>query len=422
MIIYAEGAAVLRGPNAQEDFYLAVAEEPYYINPVVTHPVEQDIITITTVGAEVDNNCDLLVLGGGGTTPQYTSLTPAICTVTPQGYCARVADGAGVVSVHMEGLGTRNFSRDFVRKVVSTSSVDFGSFSAGTLGADMVANVAALVAGKTPSYATTKLYTRNNYYTNSPSPNYNGDGANQPNNAVRNPNSIGASLDFSGLSVGTDYAGVFPCSLVSARHVIMAEHVSRQNRVAFLGTDSNYYYADVLGARSVTLTAGSASLDIVVGYLSAAMPAAVTPFKVLPSTFADYLPTSYKYNELPVLSKGFSSGDKWRLHGGLFASTFVLAANSVEIRDFQESPDARFAPWFTPIINGDSSGPCFFVITQGALATPVLLTSYHYPLGGTHYGSTIPHIEAAMNALAASFGDVTTYSLSKATLSAFPTF
>jgi hypothetical protein len=345
------------------------------------------------------------LVGDGKAPLQFVNRSPSVCTVDANGLVTATANGIAKVDV-VTGIGTRRWEQLMLANQTAVSAPQFQGYVAGSLAKHIVDQMAALISGKVPSDDTLNTFASNRYGINAV--NINGD--NQAPDAVWNPNNFAAAIDLTGMTVGTFYGGIFPAALVSPRHVIRAKHVSSQGKCVWKGTDGNFYSANIV--RSQALTG-----DICVGYLDAAIPATVKPFKVLPSNYASYLPSVSK-QALPALSKRYSGGDKLRIlefwimqNQGIYSSTFAVNTNSVPVAGSQ------FAPWFSPIIDGDSSSPQWFVINGEA----VILNCLWNPSGGTHYGDYVPQIEAAMNALKDA-GDGTTYSLLHPTLSSFPTY
>lgn len=430
-IKYSTNAKILKGVTPQLDFGVSVTPTPLSSGVSNSSGTDQDVTTNVGSYAVSYSNFKINVTGGlPGIIPVLTSVTPGVCSVDQSGNVTWVSDGVGTIEVYCKNIGVRTVSGTLQRTTLA-NLITFSNYVVGSLGRNIRDNMLALISGKTPGVASQNLYSRNNYYTNSINPNVNGDGANQANNVIRNPSAITAGMDISGLSVGTWYAGIFPCALISPRHVIMATHVSSQTRAAFLGTDGTIYYADIISR--VGLTLNGTDTDICVGYLGTAVPSAVTPFPVLPANYSSYFPTRTKYPNIPVLSKGWTSGDKWRIHEAYLTpyaqhvNALGNTSTSYYLRDFLNVPGATpsaspFYSWYGPIINGDSSGSSFLVITQNGVPTPVIMGCYSNPGGALAHCAFITEIESAMRSLAAAQGDNFAYVLRKADLSAFTTY
>lgn len=424
-IINTPGALTIRGKNPNEQLTYSVTETPSGAVTGQVDAVVDDCTRTTTTRSAGYANCHIKVANTlDAVNVVLTSTTPAVCSVSTDGHVTATAPGVGVINIKSD-RDSLAFTRTFAAPGVTTSVATTG-FTAGSLARHMSDSVQAMVNGKTPSPQTMLLYTTNNYTNNQPDNNGHNYG---PNNAVRNPNNFAAAYDITGLTVATYYgAGFFPAKLISPRHVICADHVSQIGFVVFKGSDGVTYSANCTHHTQVQRADGSL-FDISVWYLDAAMPAAVKPFKVLPADWA----TKFSFNArfgglfngvLPFVTKSRAASDGLRINAGALIRTGDIypgqpSARTQPTAGYGTDALASFnAGWFSPIINGDSSGPVWAPI-NGEL---VLLTSMANPLGGCHYGDCITEIEAAMNAAATAAGDATVYSLGKADLSAFASY
>lgn len=375
----------------------------------------------TTTQPASDNNCQLLAQSAqlGGQDPQvgWSANTPAIATITNDGIVTRVSDG--LAKFDASGIyGVRRFPRQMTRTGGGPVTV-FDSYAAGSLARHIFDQMAALVAGKTASDATRLNYsTRSGDYTNPV--------------LVRNASNFAASVDLSGMSVwrsDLNSFGYWPAALVSARHFITSNHVAGGNNFGYcwMTPGGVFVKANCIAYYVIPGT------DIQVGYLDQDIPAGVKRFKVLPTNFASYLPSTTDY-QIPSLSKRQAVGDDsgaWistatydslrvlpvKLKDTLTASYSVLPYAQVPVIG-QLDPNSAFAAWEVPLHTGDSAGPGWLMINGEA----VLLGTYADTQGCPHLGNFITQIEASMNTLAASKGDVTTYSLAKVNLAGFSTY
>lgn len=423
----------LRGFNPSEGLNYSVVEMPSGSTTNVAPATVQDCVVTTTTKSGVDSNCKLQVIEPFNYPGKsFTSLTPTICSVDASGNVTRLQDGNAQVQI-TTAAGNVIFTRTFVQSPSSATSAVTG-FVAGSLSKHVYDNVAAMVAGRTPSDTTTNIYSSNNYTDNVPDSNGHNYG---PNNAIINPSNFvtASGYDFSGMTVANYYgAGFFPAKLISPRHVIVAHHVGDVGKCTFKGIDGNYYSGTVIDSK--TLSSYSTDIgDVRVCYLDTAINAAVIPFKTLPSNWYNYFTMNSRFSNptdgfLPMVSKGRAAGDKFRIQpcelirkndltpGYTFTQPYPFVQCGINAHP-------SFDPgWFSPTISGDSSGPCFLPIKGVGDATPklVLLFSYWIASGGANYAEFNSTIELAMNDLAAAHGDGTTYTLGHPNLSSFTTY
>lgn len=421
-IKYAPGATTLRGLTPDFDYSAAIVETPTSIPATggSQTTVQDRLMRATTTGGS-DNNCiyrpQPVTLDGHDPMVTWSSLTPSVATITADGSASRVSDGLAVFEA--SGIyGKRQYKRQMTRSGAGAVDV-FDGYVAGSLGKHIVDQMTALVAGKTPSDAT-----RLNYSTRT------GDFSSPV--IARNGANFAASIDLSGMSVWRSEVnnhGYWPCALVSSRHVIAANHVAGGGlfSYAWLTPGGAIVKASVVAAKVIEGT------DLQVGYLDQAMPAGVKRFKVLPANYRSYLPSAATY-WIPALSKRQKVGDDmvaW-IDTATYDAMRILPTRLAEVTgsDFvtrhyaevprigQLDPADPLRAWQTELHTGDSGGPHFLVINGEA----VLLGHYADVAGCPHIADYATQIEAAMNAMAVAAGDATSYSLSRVSLSGFPTY
>lgn len=403
--IYSPGAKTLRGWMPIEDFSVqsSQGQTGTAVPGSLTTDKDQSILTASYSGTSQTYQLSV----SGDVVPSFVNRTPAVVSVTASGLVTALASGLAQVDA-VTSKGTRRWEQLVLASQATVSVPQFQGYVAGSLARHITDQMLALIAGKTASDATRNVYSHNLYGINAV--NINGD--NQAPDAVRNASNFAAAIDLSGMTVGTYYAGIFPCALISPRHVIRADHVSSQGRCVWLGTNGQFYTATVKSSQNI-------GGDINIGYLDTPVPAAVKPFKVLPSNYTTYLPST-QVQRIPLLSKGWTAGDKLRVIEYWIRTTnpFLSSAPSIAL-DTQSVPIAGspFESWFSPIISGDSSSPQWAVINGEA----VLMGSLWNVTGCSHYGDYVPQIEAAMNAIKDA-GDATVYALSHPDLSAFTSY
>lgn len=421
-ITYSPGAMNLVGLTSDQDYRTQIIETPSaVITPGGTYNTVQDRVMRSTISSASDNNCTYntlpLNLNGDPVSVTWTSLTPNVATISSLGEVIRVSDGNA--SFESNGLyGKRRFSRTMTRTGGGTVTV-FDSYATGSLAKHITDAMTTLINGKTPS-DTTLL----NYST------FSGDYTSP--NVVRNTNNFAASIDLSGMSIFRNEAqnnGYWPAALVSSRHFICANHVTGGGGFSYcwMAPDGSYVKATAIDYYVIPGT------DLQVGYLDQAIPAKIKKFKVLPSNYKTYLPSTGSYT-LPSLSKRMALGQSdVTTSTAKYDSLRVLSVKmynqaiggygtdtpyvNVPVTG-QLDPTSVFAPWEVVLHTGDSSGPSWLLIN----GEPVLLGHYAEITGSPSIADYISTIESHMNSMALAHGDGTSYSLTKVDLSGFPSY
>lgn len=429
-IEFEEGALPIRGVSQQEGIDYSIVElSGEAVSSSSSVVADATIVTSHFVG---ENNYQIVAQPGFNCSDlRFESLTPDVCTVSEDGIVERVSTGFGTVEVSSSAGALR--STRYHKVLADYTTQEISSFTPGSLARHIYDSVASMVAGRSPSSSTMRLFLRNNYTHNRLDSNGYNYG---PNDALWNPDNfvIASGYDTSGLTTATFYgAGFFPAKLITPRHVICADHVSSIGFVVFRGTDGNYYTANADTSAAVVKADGSIG-DVRVWHLDAAMPAVVKPFKVLPANYSDYFTYASRNGApngfIPFIGKSRTALDGMRIQPGSFVHkgetqalwpTWAVPPSSTYIASCGTNDRAHpsfNAGWWNATINGDSSGPLFCTI-NGEL---ILLASYWYPGGGAPYGDCVAEINAALAATAAAAGDGGSYSLTHPDLSGFPTY
>lgn len=269
----------------------------------------------------------------------------------------------------------------------SPATVDtFQSWATGSMAKHCVDQIDGLIAGKTQL----NLYTDYQYY-----------GTAQSNTFARNSACWANGIDLSCASPwnsanGALYAG----TLVSPRHVVFCEHSS-----FYPPNGATMYFSSPSGnVISRTLTGSvhaGAGIDIRIGVLNADVDGGVTFAKVLPSTYANYLPGLGYDATAPVIclnqtERASISG--LRQIGSQFANTYP----------------AGYADYYRDIVRFDSGNPCFLVVSGG----PVLLGVFTG--GGPGSGLSIAYHATAVNSAMTTLGGG--YQLTAVDLSGFTNY
>lgn len=394
-------ARVVRGYRQNEvDFSFSATETPLLLGGGTVRKTVKDATFDETTAATIDNNVRLVVQGSYAYPGyEFDNQTPAVCAVGADGSVTRLADGEAIVDIRTP-VGTKRF-RKALQRTGGAAMNTLVQYEAGSLARHVWDYVAGCITGKTASATTRNLFSTNNLNPVAPV-------------VVRNPELFVPGSLFSGTTVMQGSTS-WTHHLVSPRHLLGAAHVPHTNPVWFVGTDGVLYSATVL--RSATVS-GVGLSDTKLMYLSAPVPVAVAPYKVLPANFMQHLPSLSTALRVPVFSQARAAGLRMRITEWERNDTDGEAVSPLTEADFALS-DAYplFAPWKTTVIGGDS-GSGNFLPVNGEMA---LLNAYYHAGGGSQYAGYITEINAAMNAIKDG-GDATVYALQTVDLSGFAVY
>jgi hypothetical protein len=239
--------------------------------------------------------------------------------------------------------------------------------------------------------------------------------------------------------------------LISPYHIIGANHYRAGGDVYFMSkNDSTIFHGTLSG--SVLVAGCDDTLVQGINWITAAPTSAdITFFKVLPSNWANYLPTlntgtvlnstgTVPIVQIPAL---FKSG--WNLADSAPTDEMKVTTVSLLVNGNQGSNntylsagyspiDTAFQPWRSTgglygsdFTYGDSGSALIFPVSEGGAGTtayiPVLLCAvYQGTWIGTsaHYGNITTQIQTAMNTISAGLTVTTQQTLQVANLTAFP--
>lgn len=413
-IVFGSGAQRVVGLTQAQGFGIRIEETPAYSGSSETPGTYKDISFTGVTITGVQNNCRIHVsdsyLAPGHS---FRSMTPDIATVDAEGNVAMVSAGLAEIIVSTPRAGAKRYTRQMSASS-SSQFARFVAFEAGSLGAHCVAQVKALLSGKSPGSATQRYWSTNSGGVAAP-------------NGVRNAANFAASVDLSGVSMCmTGRANEqFPVMLVSPRHAITARHV-----VPAVGADVVFQRADA-SYQTVTITAVThLTVDLSVVYFGAAVTG-IAPFSIMPPNFtAEYAPSMlgggapyYPGGELPTLQKtvwnAAGSAESWLSVGNI--TYYPPDGSSAAVQHNARVPqDAEFVPWYNPLRGGDSGSPQFLLIN----GEPVLLLSHSSATGSPSLTGQSTAINTAMNALATAAGDPAagTYAVQTVNLSGFTSY
>lgn len=390
------GVYAVVGTKPEPSPSVVVTETPINGSTSSATVVIDDINVTRTTTTPTTNNCKLNVIRiSDDQSHDFVSTTPSICSVDSDGNITRISSGAGKVAIYTP-FHIIGFSRTFSNNATVVSD-EFLSWTTGSLGAHIDAAIRTMISGRTAGASTQAVLSSTS------------GGAASPNH-VRNANLFTGTLDLSAISVyGTAYdSNKFPVVLISPLHV-MAGHAgaSPGQQIVFKASNGTYEVRTVVSQVIVANDWG----ENYVGLLNSEITT-ITPMKMLPTTWEQYLPNLTQdslLSRLPVLNKGWTAGDFIRILNADRA--YYWHANLPYSLGLRASTDVEFQSWSSDIVGGDSNGPVFIPIN----GEPVLLHCMNFTNGGAFYPSSSAAIQAAMTSLA-------TGTLSYADLSLFPTY
>jgi hypothetical protein len=211
---------------------------------------------------------------------------------------------------------------------------------------------------------------------------------------------IGPKADLTAISAYSDnvgsYGTKFAITAISPIHCLGASHCGLVN-----GVHLNFVGADNTTVTRTIVASLNPVGDIKVYLLNQALPPSVTPMRLLPRDWADYLPTGVPLH-LPAIFI-----NQQNLLYCAEASSIIAGPDPQVI--YQGPTTAQRVAFNTRIISGDSSFP-EMVLVNG---TPAILSLWHFggygagPMEAAHFDA----INAAMRQLSRQFRVGTDYQL-----------
>lgn len=214
---------------------------------------------------------------------------------------------------------------------------------------------------------------------------------------------------------------------ISSYHVIFAIHYDLKvgDKVWFL-TDDGVVVERTIAGRAKVYPNGDSSepvqeYDLMVATLNSALPATITPAKLLPDDFEDKFTNNSGLGAICVDQEEkvlvMELANTTTLNGGLSLISFASAALA-ESGGYQKN--TAWYDWMEEKVGGDSSSPVFLVV-DGEL---VLVTCLSYGGGGTGFAACEPvfDIVTACASADTAAGITTGVTPSKADFSAFDTY
>ena len=445
----ASGSKV-RGRNASDDFFVSytptkINNAPSFNN--ATTVKEATYNNYTASSYQNAGNISITTPSNNLDSPIFTNLTPSVATLDANGNITNViSNGTQSTQIKVPGVGTKIVSTPVSTSAVSNNTSSFSGWLADNGAIHSVANhiqtaILNMVSGKSSA-----LQTWNTQYGN-----------NRQNVLTSNNNTISTpvvtrnsnlftlgtgGVDTTGISVMTtgQINSLFPLVLIYANTATTTDYIAFGGHVGYsIGTQvvwadnsSNYYTGTITNALHITCLKGDNWL-YKLSFPSGNKPNTIIPFKLMPTNWANYMPTvgtvGVQY-DLPVLAS-HNGGDKWQLFGvnqngsivnmrfinimlmrglGINGPTDVMSFdgmqhwyngpfNNPSILDPNITKTSIYEPlrtWSWDIISGDSNGPIFVPIdpNRGTNYQPVLLHCTNFTFGSNGGGAFYPSLWA----------------------------
>jgi hypothetical protein len=263
-----------------------------------------------------------------------------------------------------------------VTTATGTDTDTYTGFLSGSLSAHLVSQVDPQLTGKTAATAlpifTTQNHTASTYVRNTACW------------AAPYVSALTAISPWNSQG-GNQLAGI----LISPRHVLFATHYTAGVGAVmrFIKADNTVVERTITASQAVTVTA-SYYPDLTVGLLDSDVPAGIDYARVLPTNWANYLPS---LNTISLKPPALCLDQEEKA-----LETDVLALNTMA--QFVQPTTALRSAFYEDKIGGDSSNPACLIV-NGQL---VLLTCWTN--GGAGSGTSVVDQRAAVDAIMTSLG------------------
>lgn len=204
---------------------------------------------------------------------------------------------------------------------------------------------------------------------------------------------------------------------VTPRHVLVATHypLAVGDTIKFVTSDDTVISRTI--TRKVTVKENS---DIDMLLLDSDLPATITPCKLFPSNYEDYLPAGTAYNSyaatsIPLLTVN-ARGEKASVRELLRITITDHGHLGVQVK--VPEPTSSLYPFYEPTVVGDSGSPVFAVIGSELW----LMNLWWSGGGGTFLASILTELNSAISSLDASEGISTGYTVTEGDLSSYTDF
>lgn len=416
----------LKGLTPVDDFNVTYSYTSTSIPGTTTQTTEKDVLVDVKTFDSALFTYTFSVVANNQAYPTTLSLVSGPATLNGN---VLTATGQGTAKVSVSGYyGTREYDvptgsgGSYVQKTPR-------GYTSNSLIKHVNDNLVGYYTGKSVSDASTKRWSSATWGSTAATT-----------SVTRNPSRVAPNLDLSWLAIVRIVNNVpneiFPCALISPRHIIVADHVGLPERAIFERTDGTLVEANVLSGRTV-VPADQIAADCKIGYLDRDVDGC---------TFARFMPplgtyapglvsgtvSNYGLPVMSVRSNGSNIGQP--LTGG--AKLLPLDIKQIGTKNkftwmpypFQpevlhDGPkDPVLSPFYYPVYNNDSSSMLFCPVTVGGVTYCGLVTTLHTVISGADFPALVPKIQEEMNYLSTLNGDNRTFSPLIVDCSAFATY
>jgi hypothetical protein len=382
------GAARLRNVSGETvpAHVFSVEEQQVVSSAGVAQITLQDVVVERHSDASYNANVQIRI-EESVITPSFESLTPSVVSVDPYGLATVLSEGRAIVLIRT-GPVTRRVEWQAMQPTGATVDV-FSSWAEGSVARHMTDAVDSRLAGKSAATAL-RIFTTQNHSSAS---------------YVRNTSLWCADLAqaLTCLSPWNSNAGAVKAgTAVTPRHVVFAGHYSFP-----IGTTLRFVAANnAVIERILTHTSGIPGVwDLRLGLLSSDLPASITPAKVLPSDYANWMPHWVAPYRVPGIR--------------LDAEEKALVGDAAN-NDWYKPTDTKRLEFYEDLIGGDSGNAGFLLVNSSLVITNTWYSGGAG--GGAPIHANIPAINQSMAALDGQAGISTGYTLTPVDLSPFTAY
>lgn len=332
---------------------------------------------------------------GNPSAPEYTSLDPSIGTVDSSGYVTFVSDGDARINIRSEEFGNGDLTRRIVAPVSFDSGIIFqemnrwASGSAARADFDLVDPNLSTPSPETAYQLFTAIDNIGHTYTRNTSP--------------------WIDWDLTCVPAQTGSGQTFHGTAITPRHVMFADHFKPGLGTTLYFVDAtNTVYSRTLSSVVSVQDNESNNVDCSVGLLSSDLPAQITPAKLLPANWLNFIREiqngwqclwvdQFKHARM-IGWDGIDPDDTLGTYGSTFHS------------------DTTDAGYFKIPVDFDSGSPIFVELDNDTVLLTCFWHGYESP-DGPFYSDFLSNIQAAIDSLGA-FG----HSIQNVDLSGFTDF
>lgn len=409
---YQAGAPTIIGYKPSDDFTFSIAETPVVSGGTWSYGVAYKDSIVDSLSSYTADNSFRIDVTPAAEFPNYSlSIRSGGGYATLNGNTvSRIADGQVIIDITSR-YGTKSFSRVMGQQVTSGFK-NWIQYAQNSLGKHVYDQINTWLSGKQPGINTQDIMMVG-YSPNPDSP-----------SGTRNTSIFTTTnFDLSAISFASGGTGrnssIYPGTLVSKRHVLMAWHTHVEapvTKFCWMKPNGAFVTANVVSSAKVGSDLGIFYLDTDVEALG------LTPMAVSSEGLKDRLSTlSERPYGLPAIIRDLNKGDKNVPPTNvldLSPHLRIVELNSTQSMSVPSGYSPTFSTWMSLPSGGDSSSPVMIPVG----GEPVLLFLLYYPTYGDDLSTMNDVITLKMRELAAAQGDSYMYTLRNPSLTAFSVF